>query len=129
MTPHEIIEDYNGQPHVRGTVDCNLLFLKIHEPEIYEKMYKRYSTIVGGVRSARKYTGYTSIKDVLDNSGNYVKIDKYHQLPMDVVVFDDRHDVYISLGNKFFGVNDQDIFSVFPMTGYEDYHVYRKREK
>ncbi len=128
-TPYQKIGEYNGQNHVRGTVDCNLLFLQIHEPEMYDKLYGKYSTIIGGVRSAKRIIGYRSVRAILDECGRYEQIDPLKQLPMDIVVFEGRHDVYMSLGNKFFGVNEKDKFSIIQMHNYTEYLVYRKKEK
>ena len=123
-----IIDDYNNRPHVRGDVDCNLLFLKIHEPEKFEEFHNRYKTIIGGVRVSRKIFGVSSIKEYLDTCGDYEIVRPNFQRPLDVIVFKDQHDLFVSLGNKWFGVDDSDTFSIVQKSRYnpENYTIYRK---
>lgn len=123
----EIIDEYNYQEHIRGTVDCNLLFMKLHEPEMYEKFHGRYKTITGGIRVGRKLFGFSSIKEVLEN-GNYDIIDPNFQQPLDIIAFHNRHDIYVSLGNMWFGVDENNHFSIVSKVGYNstDFTVYRK---
>ncbi len=122
----QIINKYNNEIHVRGTIDCNLLFLEVHEPELYTAMYGKYKTIVGGVRAAKKHTGFRSIKDVLDHSGRYEIIEPNYQNSGDVVAFDDGHDIYISLGRYWFGVDLNDTFSIVPKHTDRPYTIYRR---
>ena len=122
------IREYNGQPHVRGTVDCNLLFLKIFEPEKHERFVGRYKTIIGGVRVSKSEFGYPSILQYLIESSDYEEIDSNFHCEFDIVAFHDRHDLFISLGDKWFGVNKNDSFSTIKCNGYDskDYTVFRK---
>lgn len=124
----EAIREYDKQPHVRGTVDCNLLFLKIFEPEKHDLFVGRYKTITGGVRVSKKEFGHPSVIHYLRESDDYKEINPNFQMEFDIVVFHDRHDLFISLGDKWFGVNDQDSFSLINKDLYsiDDYTIFRR---
>ena len=126
MQLHQIIRKYNNEMHVRGTMDSNLLFLEVHEPEFYNKILGKYKTIVGGCRVAKKHTGFISIRDVLDNSGRYEIIEPHYQTNGDIVTFDDGHDIYISLGKHWFGVDLNDTFSVVAKHAERPNTIYRR---
>ncbi len=123
-----IVDEYNNQPLIRGTTDCNLLFLKLHEPEKHDKIKGRYKTLIGGVRVARKIFGNTSIHQYLKESNEYIEVHPNFQLPLDVVAYKSRHDICISLGDKWFGVDESDTFSIVPSNASVDdnYTIFRK---
>jgi hypothetical protein len=128
MESYKIIDRYNNQKHVRGSVDCQLLILEIFEPEMHDAFINRYKTLVGAVRVAKKIFGVISLEEYLSTSEKYKIIESNFQQPLDIVVFHDRHDSYISLGDYWFGVNSNDTFTMQSKSGYDknDYKIFRR---
>ncbi|EDM66192.1 hypothetical protein PE36_00305 [Moritella sp. PE36] len=104
-----ILRKYLGKPVDYGQLDCNLAFLEIHEPEMYETLSGRYTTTKGGARVAKKEYGVYSILEFVNHSF------KYDQIPVEFaqygdVIIDDVS-VAICLGNKSFSMHN-DIFCI-----------------
>ncbi|EPO2258113.1 hypothetical protein [Vibrio parahaemolyticus] len=123
----KVIEEYNLKKHVRGTRDCNLMALKVFDPKAYEAMYQTYSTIKGGVKASLLVGGVRSMKEYLIKK-EFEEIPKGFEAPLDVIVFDDKHDVYLCLGRLWFGVITGDVFGMFePDKEGQTYRVFRRR--
>ncbi len=123
----EVIHDYRDKDHIRGDRDCNLMFLKVHEPQLHTKLHQKYTTIVGGVRAALRLLGVRSVHHFLVKN-NYTPVQPSYQLRGDIIVFENSHNVYISLGSTWFGVNDDDSFGIINRYEYceSTYNVFRK---
>ena len=103
---------YEGGLLEYGVYDCNLMFLRIFEPRIHDKIRKRYKTVRGGVRVAKSATGYASIKQLLEGSSDYEQIPFHNQMAGDVIIYD-KHDVIMNIGNgNWFLVDDTKTFAV-----------------
>ncbi|EGQ8479475.1 hypothetical protein GTP37_15195 [Vibrio parahaemolyticus] len=124
----EIIEEHKGKEHIRGERDCNLLILKLFDEENYNKMKSRYTTIRGGVRVSKKVYGVRSMLEYLQKNESFKEIPQGYQRPLDVIAFKGQHNLYISLGTKWFGVIEGEVFGFVSPESYskEDYVVYRK---
>jgi len=129
LSASKIINRYNNQLHIRGTTDCNLLVLELFDKTKFEKFKGRYKTLTGAVRVARKEFGVSSVFEMLNSEDIYKTVDCNFQQPLDIVTFHDCHDVFISLGDKWFGVNDDNIFSIISKDKYneEDYTIFRRK--
>ncbi|HAT8542821.1 hypothetical protein [Vibrio vulnificus] len=125
----EVIKEFRGHKHVRGRRDCNLMILKIFDEENYYKMLGRYSTIKGGVKASLRVYGVRSLGEYLESEGFSI-IPNGFELPLDVIVFKNKHNVYLNLGTYWFGVNDQEVFGFVSPKNYkrEDYLIFRKGE-
>ncbi|MCQ9070508.1 DUF6950 family protein [Vibrio alginolyticus] len=124
----EVIEDYKDEEHVRGTRDCNLLVLKLFDEENYKKMKGHYTTIRGGVRVSKRVYGVRSMYEYLQKNESFVEVPKGFERPLDVIAFRESHNIYISLGTKWFGVTEGEYFGFVSPEAYsqEDYVIYRK---
>ena len=129
VTASKIIDKYNNQPHIRGSIDCNLLILELFDKSKFDRFVGRYKTLTGAIRVARKEFGVSSIYEMLSTESTYEPIDCNFQQPLDIVSFHGCHDVFISLGDKWFGVDDNDIFSVISKDNYnnKDYTIFRRK--
>lgn len=123
----DLLREHKGKAHIRGDRDCNLLFCALNEPEHYHKLRHEYTGIADGVKAAHRILGVKSVRHFL-RKNNYIPIDPNFQILGDTVVFNKGHNVFISLGNKWFGVNKDDLFGLVDMHDYvvESYQVYRK---
>ena len=123
-----VVEDYMNHEHIRGTVDCNLMILKIFEPENYAKMVGKYNTIIGGVRVSNKTFGVKSLAEWLKGNDDYIVVKNGFQTKLDIIVFEDRHDIFLNLGTKWFGVKNDNVFGFVDNSVYDkdDYIIYRK---
>lgn len=128
MTLNEIITKYMGQKHVRGSVDCNLMVLELHEPDTYQVMVNEYTDLVNGVQRSKSKLGVVSMRQFLKKHPAYERISPDQQKQGDVVVFHKGFNCYLSLGDKWFGVNQEDRFGFMPICGYEPdaYLVFRR---
>ncbi|KAB0285474.1 hypothetical protein F2P58_23475 [Vibrio fortis] len=124
----EVVEDYKGKDHVRGLRDCNLMVLKIFDEENYEKMRGRYSTITGGIRASKRAYGVVSMYEYLVKNNDFKEVPKDFIQPFDVIAFPESHNIYLCLGQLWFGVNDFDEFGVISPSDYADgnYMIFRK---
>lgn len=101
---NQILKRYRKQQLVYGELDCNLMFLEIYEPELFELLSDRYTTTMGGARVAKKETGYSSIKSFIENSDKYVQ-KSFNSIAAGDVLINGLH-VAICLGNYTFGLVD-----------------------
>jgi hypothetical protein len=68
------------------------------------------------------------MRQFLKKSPNYTRITPDQQRQGDVVVFHKGFNCYISLGDKWFGVNQEDHFGFMPVVNHNDnnYLVFRR---
>ena len=70
----DIVKKYNNQPRSCGDIDCNMMILELYEPEAFLALHKKYKTLMGGARKAKKIFGYSSILEFVRNDENYMSI-------------------------------------------------------
>jgi hypothetical protein len=128
MTLNEIITKYAGQKHVRGSVDCNLMVLELHDPDVYEVMANEYTDLANGVQRSKSKLGVVSMRQFLKKNPNYIRISPDQQKQGDIVVFHKGFNCYLSLEDKWFGVNQEDHFGFMPVCDHNDsnYLVFRR---
>lgn len=99
----KVVREFNGKELTYGTYDCNLLALKILEPDKWERLHGRYKTVLGGTRVAKKEFGYSSLLDYFRESEDYVQVPNKFAVGGDVCLITHRYDVVIHCGNALFG--------------------------
>lgn len=109
LTTH--LKRYRGSKLEFGVVDCNLIWLELYEPDIYEIMKGRYTTQIGGPRVAKREVGHKTI-------GEFVAADeKYSNIPREFMSIGDfctdGVNVSICVGPKSFVLLD-DTFQIVP---------------
>jgi len=126
-TIKEITSEHNGKEHVRGTRDCNLMFFRLYEPAMFDAIHKQYDDILGGVKAGKRLFGFRSLRSFLQKN-KYKEVQPNFQMHGDIVTFHKGHDVYISLGNKWFGVRENNTFGVINRYDFDTnaYLVFRK---
>jgi hypothetical protein len=126
----QTLNPFLGLAHKQSHTDCNYLFMLLHEPKIAKIMHGRYTSIMGGCRVAKKETGYSTVRQFIEASDNYIKIEKDMHIIGDIFLFDDSHEVSICAGNVFYGFNSDNIYSVTPIKSMlTNYTIYRKVTK
>ena len=113
LSLRDIVTKYKGKQHIRGDTDCNLMFLEYHEPSIFEQMHLTYTDLIGGMAQAKKLLNVRSVRGFLKKN-KYKQIHPNFQQAGDVVVFPAGFNVYLSLGDKWFGVGHDDTFQALP---------------
>jgi hypothetical protein len=124
---NDIIREHDGKEHIRGTRDCNLLFFKINEPDMFDALYQQYDGIIKGVKAGKRIFGCSSLRNFLKKN-NYTEVPANFQREGDIIAFKKGHNTYISLGNKWFGVQINEKFGVVNRYHYtnDQYLVFRK---
>lgn len=127
LSLRDIVNKYKGKEHVRGDTDCNLMFIEYCEPHLYNRMHLTYTDIAGGMAQAKRLLNVRSVRGFLKKS-KYKRIHPNFQVAGDVVVFPKGFNVYLSLGDKWFGVGHDDTFQVLrkPEEESPTYLVFRK---
>jgi hypothetical protein len=122
-----IIKEHIGKEHIRGTRDCNLMFFQLHEPEMFKALHLQYDGIISGVKAGKRLFGCSSVRTFLQKN-NYTEVSPNFQQEGDIVSFNKGHHLYLSLGNKWFGVRDINIFGVVNRYNHtsDEYLVFRK---
>lgn len=118
---NKILKRYRKKQLVYGELDCNLMFLEIFEPELFEIMTDRYTTTMGGARVAKKETGYSSIKSFVENSDKYIQ-KSFNSIKAGDVLINGLH-VAICLGHYTFGLLDNE-FTLIKTETFADCAVY-----
>jgi len=86
-----------------------------------------YSTILGGVKAALRYAGVRSIAEYIRGL-DYTEIPVGYQRPLDIIIFNNSHNIYICIGTYWFGVLPNDTFGVVTPANYDpiNYTIYRR---
>lgn len=101
-----VLSEYVHQDLVYGERDCNLMVLKIFEPERYDRFVGRYKSIIGGARVAKKEFGYVRIDDYMADSDDYTEIDPNFMMFGDIIFADQSRVAMIALGvNRAFVID------------------------
>lgn len=124
----KIMEEYSRKPLLYGTYDCNLMVLKMFEPEKHERFVGRYKTVIGGARVAMKEFGYTHINDYMEESDDYVSISKPFMMHGDIIFSDTERVAMVATGyNRAFAINPQtNTFMDCNVSIPESYKIYRR---
>ncbi|PHS21997.1 MAG: hypothetical protein COA84_14035 [Robiginitomaculum sp.] len=117
------LSKYRGKTHEYGSCCCSLIFLEVHEPEMYEIIKGRYTTAIGGARVAKKELGYSSISEFIEQSESYTEIP---------AAFASFGDVFVSglhtsicLGEKTLGMTN-DVYTLIDTKHFMNKTTYRK---
>jgi len=126
-----IVNKYNNKERICGEIDCNLMILELHEPEYYNKLQHKYSTIKQGIKQAKKITGYRSINELVTKSDRYQEIPFNFCIAGDVGIFVGTNCVILHLGTELFmikDINNKEIFSIMNIRSIDPdlYKFYRR---
>lgn len=94
-----IVNKYNNKKLCYGKYDCNMLWLEVFEPEVFELMKDGYRNIKQGSILAHTLTGYYSIKDFVQNNKKY-RLEKNKCLAVAGDFFIHGRHVSLCLGRK-----------------------------
>jgi len=122
QTMIKTLSGYRGKTHQYGKYCCNLMFLEVYEPEMYEIIKGRYTTAIGGARVARKEFGYSSIEQFIESSDNYEEIPPEFASLGDVFVSGSH--VSMCLGYKTFGMTN-DVYTLIDTKHFLNKTAYR----
>lgn len=102
----KIMSEMIGEPLVYGSNDCNLMVLKMYEPDKHDEFVGRYKTVIGGARVAKKLFGYARIDDYMEKSERYEQVPKNFMRYGDIVFSDHDHTAMVALGiNRVFAIS------------------------
>ena len=122
-----VVAEFNTKYLEYGKYDCNLLFMKLYEPDLYSSMYGNYDSVLSGTKLAKEVTGYSSLREFCEEESQYDPVNANFAKTGDIILFKSAHDLFIHLGNTVFGVNQDGYFSVRPIIfENEDVIAYRK---
>lgn len=122
-----LLKPFLGKELKYGYIDCNLLFLLLHEPEVAYILRGRYTTIMGGCRVAKKETGYSTVRQLMEESKNYTEVNTRMYSTGDIMVFDDCHEIGLVTGHNYYGFDEDQVYCVRPMsTVYQPFKLYKK---
>ncbi|GAM77073.1 hypothetical protein JCM19241_5969 [Vibrio ishigakensis] len=114
-----------GQQLSYGSTDCNLIWCKLYEPDLYDLFKGRYSTLAGGLRVLKRELDKTSITNLLESLPNYREVSFSMARTGDILV--KGNDTCFVMGDKVAGYHN-DIFTVRRLPLFKGMRVFRKTE-
>lgn len=113
------VRKYVGREYQYGTEDCNLMILETIAPDIYDALVGKYKTLLGGVRQAKKKTGFASLQEYIQSREDFVPVQQQFATTGDIGFqkFGESHDAIIHLGDALFGINEDNKFAILPLNG------------
>ncbi|HCH6797430.1 TPA: hypothetical protein NK990_003877 [Vibrio parahaemolyticus] len=125
VTIKKVLKRYRNKKLVYGELDCNLMFLEIFEPELFEIMHGRYTTTMGGARVAKKETGHSSIKSLVEASDKYTQ-KSFNAVSAGDILINGMH-VAICLGHYTFNLED-DTFKLIETKHFSNCLVFSREQ-
>ncbi len=114
----KILEKYQGKPLVLGEDDCSLMVAEIFEPDVYNTLHGRYTSVRGASRVLNTEYGVSCVKSFFERDLSYRRIDYNFKQSGDIIIND--IDICIWLGDMVFGVDENQTFNVFPIPSSND---------
>lgn len=124
----KLMREMNNQTLEYGKLDCNLMVLKMFEPEKHDELVGRYKTVVGGARVANKVFGYNRIDDYMEENPSYIRVAPNHVQFGDIIFSDhDRVSMVALSTNSAFAINpNTNKFMECIISIPESYRIFRR---
>lgn len=124
----KLMREMNNQPLEYGKLDCNLMVLKMFEPDKYDDLVGRYKTVVGGARVANKAFGYNRIDDYMEENPSYVAVNPSHVQFGDIIFSDHDRVAMVALStDSAFAINpNTNTFMECTISIPESYKIFRR---